>query len=134
MTVGYRSCSYERNLHKLRLIEKPINCKNYQRAATGKFFRLLLTKQGKLFFNGQNRRSLIGIETDKTQHTDKFYEITSYWPVNHEEDKIVDCDGGRDFIIVCTASGKVYASGSSLSDVVNSAIKVQSSSEDKKSF
>ena len=60
--MGYRASGKEEGMHKLRTIEKPPECVNYQKVAVGKFFRLILTKEGRVFFSGQNKKYCAGKE------------------------------------------------------------------------
>ena len=60
----------------------------------GKFFRLLLTKTGKLFFSGQNKKSTAGSKIELNQCIDKFEEITNIYPLA-ADDEIISCDGGH---------------------------------------
>lgn len=50
-----------------------------------------------------------------------FHEITNIYPIENDE-KIVDVDGGRNFIIVVTDKGNIYASGTGLYGYINSSI------------
>jgi hypothetical protein len=52
MGLGYRAAGKGEGMHKLRLIERPEACRNYKRAGAGKFFRFILTEEGRIFFSG----------------------------------------------------------------------------------
>jgi len=52
MGIGYRACGKEDGMHKIRLLERPDDCTGYKKVCVGKFFRLILTTAGKLFFCG----------------------------------------------------------------------------------
>lgn len=112
MGFGYRAAGKEEgaNQHKWKLIERPPECNNYQEMAAGKFFRLLLTKAGKLFFSGQNKKCCIGKDIEVNAYVDKFYDVTEHFPLE-SDDKIISADGGKHFIVLCTQKGKVYAAG-----------------------
>ena len=60
MGVGYRAGGREEGKGKHRLLTRPDDCRDYLEYQTGKFFRLVLTKEGKLFFSGQNKRNSVG--------------------------------------------------------------------------
>jgi hypothetical protein len=49
----------------MRVIEKPSECRDFKRVAIGKFFRVILTKQNKLFFNGQNKHYTVARMCDE---------------------------------------------------------------------
>lgn len=58
MTFGHKVCPADFN--QLRLIEKPDTCTDYVKLSVSKCGRYVLTKTGKLFFNGLNKRSTVG--------------------------------------------------------------------------
>jgi alpha-tubulin suppressor-like RCC1 family protein len=107
----------------MRLIDRPTDCRDYKKVAIGKFFRIILTKQNRLFFNGQNKHHTIArMCDDLNSWVDAFHEITSLFPLE-AGDKIIDCDGGQHFIIVCTEKGKVYCSGYKMWNYVSSDVR-----------
>ena len=113
MGVGYRAGGRGEGTGKHKLITRPAECRDYAEYETGKFCRLLLTKEGKLFFSGQNKRNSVGSAIALNDAVNEFKEVTSIFPVT-ADDKIISCDGGKHFTVICTKNGKVYASGSSL--------------------
>ena len=52
MGMGFRACGKGEGAHKLKLLERPEDCHGYKKVCAGKFFRLILTNEGKLFFCG----------------------------------------------------------------------------------
>jgi alpha-tubulin suppressor-like RCC1 family protein len=110
MGIGYRASGKEEGMHRMRLIERPEDCQNYKKVSAGKFFRLILTQEGKLFFSGQNKKYMVGKDIDTNAYCDKFYEIVNLWPLA-SDDKLIDVDGGKHFMVACSQKGKVYASG-----------------------
>ena len=60
MGLGYRAAGKGEGMHKLRLIERPEACSGYKRAGAGKFFRFILTEEGRIFFSGQNKKYMVG--------------------------------------------------------------------------
>jgi len=110
MGIGYRACGKGDDMHKLRILERPEMCRNYKRVCVGKFFRLILTHEGQLFFCGQNKKYMIGKDIDTNAHVDKFVEVKDLFPIA-SDDKIIDVDGGKHFMIVVTQKGKVFTSG-----------------------
>ena len=110
MGLGYRACGREEGAHKLKLLERPADCSGYKRVCAGKFFRLILTNEGRLFFCGQNKKYMVGKDIEVNQMVDKFYEIVNLYPLASDE-KIIDVDGGKHFMIVCTDKGRVFTSG-----------------------
>jgi len=51
MGTGFRVQGTDNDV-KMRTINRPDECKDYKKVIIGKFFRLIFTKSGKLFFNG----------------------------------------------------------------------------------
>ena len=75
------------------MIEIPKDCsKVYLKEAVGKSFRLLLTDEHKLLFNGKNKNCVAG-SPERNAYYDKFYDITDKFPLEPDE-KIIDVDGG----------------------------------------
>jgi len=99
MGMGYRASGKDEGMHKLRMIEKPEDCKNYLKVETGKFFRLLLTKDHKLFFSGQNKKYMLGKDIEVNAYAHSFVEIKDFYPLAPNE-KIVDVAGGKHFMVV----------------------------------
>ena len=110
MGLGYRAAGKGEGMHKLRLIERPEACSGYKRAGAGKFFRFILTEEGRIFFSGQNKKYMVGKDVDTNAYVDKFYEIENLYPLE-AGDKLIDLDGGKHFMIAVSEKGKVYTSG-----------------------
>ena len=72
-----------------------------------------MTKSGKLFFNGQNKRLQVG-NCDENDHQQHFWEIPEDFYPRDVNDKIVDIASGRHNNVIVTESGKVYAAGYAL--------------------
>ena len=53
---------------------------------------------------------MCGKEIEVNQMVDKFYEIKNLFPLA-SDDKIIDVDGGKHFMIIVTEKGKVFTSG-----------------------
>jgi alpha-tubulin suppressor-like RCC1 family protein len=53
---------------------------------------------------------------------EKFHEITNIYDMQEKDEKIEDVAGGRNFIIVVTNKGNVYASGSSFYGSISGSI------------
>ena len=65
MGIGYRASGKGEGMEKLRIIPRPDGCTTkYARVATGKFFRLILTEEGGLFFSGQNKKNMLAKEIE----------------------------------------------------------------------
>lgn len=110
MGLGYRACGKEEGAEKLKLLERPEDCTGYKKVSAGKFFRLILTNSGKLFFCGQNKKYMVGKDVELNQMVDKFYEIKNLFPLQ-SDDYLVDVDGGKHFMIAVSNKGKVFTSG-----------------------
>ena len=88
--------------------------KNIVDICHGKFFRAVVTEDGKLFWQGQSRRYMMGWGSSISHHQEKFYRWDdhdnngNYFSIE-AGDKIVGCAGGKNFLIVMTKNGKVYA-------------------------
>ena len=98
--MGYRACGRDEGAHNLKLLERPENCTGYKKVCAGKFFRLILCNDGKLFFCGQNKKYMIGKDIEVNAQCDKFYEVNKDLFPMASDDKIVDVDGGKHFMIV----------------------------------
>jgi alpha-tubulin suppressor-like RCC1 family protein len=110
MGLGYRACGRDEGAEKLKILERPPECTGYKKVCAGKFFRLILTNEGRLFFCGQNKKYMVGKDIEVNQWCDKFYEVQNLFPLSSNE-KIIDVDGGKHFMIIVTDAGKVYTSG-----------------------
>ena len=66
--LGYRSQGSGSDNCKLFKIETPGDCRNFKKIAHGKFFRVVLTNEGKVFFNGQNRKYMYRSGMDRNAH------------------------------------------------------------------
>ena len=65
MGIGYRASGRGEGMEKLRIIPRPEGCTTkYARVAVGKFFRLILTEEGRLFFSGQNKKNMMGKDVE----------------------------------------------------------------------
>lgn len=85
--------------------------RNFKKVAHGKFFRLVLTEEGRLFCNGQNRKYMMGSGVNTNDHVDHFHELANDFFPKAENDKIIDCAGGKSQIVIATEQGKVYGTG-----------------------
>ena len=101
--------------------------------AAGKFFRLLLTKAGKLFFSGQNKKCTVGRDIEINAYADKFYDVTEHFPLE-SDDKIISADGGKHFIVLCTQKGKVYAGGRVMWNAVSDEVRQNSENNEDYAF
>ena len=111
MGMGYRACGRDEGAHNLKVLERPENCTGYKKVCAGKFFRLILCNDGRLFFCGQNKKYMIGKDIEVNAQCDKFYEVSKDLFPMASDDKIIDVDGGKHFMIVVTEKGKVFTSG-----------------------
>ena len=94
---------------KFKIIDRPQDCSGvYLKEAVGKFCNLLLTRENELLFNGKNKYCVAG-SPDVNAFMDKFYDITSNFPLESDE-KIIDIDVGK-FIVAVTNKGNLYATG-----------------------
>ena len=51
---GFRQNGYDRECEELKQIPLPAECRNIKKVAQGKFVRVILTEDNKLFFNGRD--------------------------------------------------------------------------------
>ena len=72
---GKRAQGVEDHHEVLRKIELPEGCKNYKKVVHGKFFRLILTEDNRIFFNGQNRKYMFGSAMQRNTHVDHMFEV-----------------------------------------------------------
>ena len=114
MGQGYRAGGKEAGQHALKVLNRPAECNDYADVRAGKFFRLLLSKTGKLFFSGQNKKSTVGNAIQLNDCVEEFKDVTDIFTQIDSEDKIISCDGGKHFLVVCTAKGRIFASGTGL--------------------
>jgi len=105
--------NYVKESPQFKMIEIPKDCsKVYLKEAVGKFFRLLLTAEHKLLFNGKNKYYAAG-SPERNAYYDNFNDITDKFELEPDE-KIIDVDGGRYSIVIVTNKGNVYATGTQL--------------------
>lgn len=109
--IGYRAQGSGRDKCQLRRIEAPEGCRNIRKVAHGKFFRVVLTEEGRVFFNGQNRKYMFSSGMDRHRHIDRFGEIENNFYRLEEGDKIVDLTAGKHYTAAVTERGKVYCGG-----------------------
>lgn len=89
-------------------LKKPRNCTDYLRIDASISNRLVLTKEGNLFCQGENLRLYIDEEVDKDIVTSGFVEITDVFPV---EDQIVDCAASGFGAMIITDGGSCWYVG-----------------------
>ena len=109
--IGYRAQGNGADKCKLRRIEAPAECRNFKKIAHGKFFRVALTQEGKIWFNGQNRKYMFSSNMERNLHADHFFEIGDNFFRVEDGDTIVDMTAGKHYTAVVTANGKLLASG-----------------------
>mmetsp|Transcript_21015 Transcript_21015/g.28264 ORF Transcript_21015/g.28264 Transcript_21015/m.28264 type:complete len:249 (+) Transcript_21015:2219-2965(+) len=109
--MGMRTQGRNGDDPKLRRIEAPESMRNFKKIAHGKFFRLVLTQENRLFINGESRRYMMGSGTDRQRYVQKFEEFPDNYFRMEAGDKIVDCCGGKNFVAVVTEQGKIFAAG-----------------------
>jgi len=110
--MGMRTQGRTQDQSKLNKIEIPEAMRNVKKYAHGKFFRLALTEDGRLFINGENRKYMTGSNISRETYVSKFCP----WPEDNffrigEGDKIVDVCGGKHFTAIVTERGQVFATG-----------------------
>ena len=86
--------------------------RNFKKVTHGKFFRLVLTQEGRIFINGEARRYMCGSGYDRSRSVPKFDEFPgdNYFRIE-AGDKLIDCCGGKHYCAVATQNGKIYAAG-----------------------
>lgn len=124
-SIGYRiNGKHQSEKEKLCKVNKPDDCIDYQKVSVGKFHRVILTKAGKLFFNGENKKSCSGRNYGLQQNEEfvnNFVDVTSYFPID-AGDKIVDVAAGYHQTLIATEKGKLYAAGTKLRQHCNRTI------------
>ena len=67
---GLRTNGYEREREEFQQIPVPSECQNYKKVVQGKFLRVILTEDNKLFFSGQPRKYMFssGIGNAYNEH------------------------------------------------------------------
>ena len=93
----------------LKKLDQPDAMRNIKKAVHGKFFRLVLTNDNRLFLNGEARRYMMGSNCDRGRYVPRFEEFPDNYFRLEDGDKIVDCTGGKNFTAVVTEQGKIYA-------------------------
>ena len=83
--------------------------KNVKKISHGKYFRVALTEEGKLFFQGQSRKYMLGSCNNHESKWDDFCLINERFFRNDEDDKLVDVVGGRNYTAVLTEKGRIFA-------------------------
>ena len=91
-------------------IKKPANCVDYLKVCASASQRLILTKTGELFCQGENMRLYIDPEVPKEKATLDFVDCTEVFPIE-DGDQIVDVAAGYFYTIVVTEQGNAYAVG-----------------------
>ena len=56
--IGYRPNGQGNEKAQLQKVPAPEAMRNFKKVAHGKYFRLVLTEEGKLFWQGQTRRNM----------------------------------------------------------------------------
>ena len=107
--IGYRCQGAGEENCKLKKITAPDAMRNIKDVCHGKFFRAVVTEDGRFFWNGQSRRYMMGFGGSGTSRTEGFHEMENNYFRIEEGDKLVGCAGGKNFAIVCTERGKVFA-------------------------
>ena len=103
----------------LREVKKPADCIDFHKILHGPTYRLVLTKTGKLFVNGEGFGDILSIEDENAAITE-FKEVNLTDCFADVEDKIIDVSIGSggdkvknsarpNLIAIVTESGKVYA-------------------------
>ena len=98
---------------KLRMIEKPADCTNFEKVVCGKYNRFILTKSGELFCQGLNKDSCVGkdgLQIDQDKLLKGFIPVTGNFGLE-PDDRIIDVSSGRNFTLIATSHGKVYGAG-----------------------
>ena len=83
--------------------------RNIKAVAHGKFFRLVLTEEGRIYWNGQSRKYMFGMGGSGTARLEGFHEMENNYFRIEDGDKLMDVAGGRNQAIVATERGKIYA-------------------------
>ena len=109
--MGMRSQGRSAEETNLRRIEAPESMKDIKKITHGKFFRLVLTDQNKLYHMGEARRYMLGSDFNRDTNGTKFAEVENNFFKMAEGDKIVDICGGKCHMAVATSEGKIYGSG-----------------------
>ena len=81
-----------------------------KKVSHGKYFRVALTKSGKLFFQGVSRKYMLMSNGNRAERKDGFELIEENFFRNEEDDKLVDVVGGKNYTAVLTEKGRIYAS------------------------
>lgn len=109
-----RYYSMETDTELMRKIEFPDGTKgsDIKKVSIGKFNRLVLTHDGKLYHNGQSKFYQLGpsISSGNEDQFIKFKKIEDDW-FRNGDDKIVDAIAGRHYNMVFTMSGKMIFQG-----------------------
>lgn len=101
------SYSQQKTFFELKV---PPNCCDFKKVVASGSNRLILTKSGELFCQGENLRLYIDPEVDKEKATMDFVECTDVFPIE-DGDQIVDVAAGYFNTIVVTEQGNAYAVG-----------------------
>ena len=107
---GWQEKYEEREWTKLN---KPADCTDFVKVVAGGSNRLILTRSGKLFCQGENLRLYIDKKVEKEKITEDFVNCTDVFPID-EGDQIVDVAAGFFFTVVVTEQGSAYAVGHDL--------------------
>ena len=107
--LGYRCHGQGNEKAQLQKVPAPETMRNFKKVAHGKFFQLVLTEEGKLFWHGQSRKYMFGFGGSGTSRHDEFHEIENTYFRYEEGDKMVDVCGGKNFTIIATERGRIFA-------------------------
>ena len=107
--IGYRPNGQGNEKAQLQKVPAPEAMRNFKKVAHGKYFRLVLTEEGKLFWQGQSRKYMFGFGGSGTSRHDEFHEIENTYFRYEEGDKMIDVCGGKNFTVVATERGKIFA-------------------------
>lgn len=83
--------------------------RNFKKVAHGKYFRLVLTEPGRLFWLGQSRKYMFGMGSSGTARLEEFFDMGENYFRIEDGDKLVDVCGGKNFTAVVTERGKIFA-------------------------
>lgn len=100
--MGMRTQGRSNEESQLRKIESPEAMRNFKKVCAGKFTRMILTEDNRLFFNGEARRYMLGSGYDRSRSVPKFDEFPENFYRLEAGDKMIDCCGGKHFCAVAT--------------------------------
>ena len=91
-------------------LEKPHECSDYLKVVASGSTRLILTRSGQLFCQGENLRLYIDKDVKPDEPTLDFINCTEVFPID-DFDQIIDVAAGFFYTVVVTESGNAYAVG-----------------------